>query len=436
MKKCKNCGVALANDSQFCHNCGMANIPKKEQQVQANSTTNKPTKKKGKIRYIVFTIIAIVTGVVLFQIFFGSASRVEGQMNEKHYNEAISIYNSSVKDDFLQSNLLKGKLNKYEDEAINTYKSKKLEEDFNDAIQVLEALQNMGFGDKSSIINDLNALHDEKLILDLGNQYYNNKDYENAIIEFSKISQSSDEYQNVSTKLNESVNKVKQNILATAGSYFEKNDYENAISTIKNSPALLNEDEDVKKALSTYVTNFEKDCNANAQKYFEEKDYERAISTLEHGISVIGESTLLSDKLKDIKDKKPIKLVDTTVLYDGNNYHLCKSDDNDSFDIGSHTYYEGFKIDGYRILSGAGYVLLDLNGEYSEISFDYGYLKGNLNNESNIVITLDGKIDKTYKLTDQNVLQSATINLAHSKSMKISLPDKGDIGFVNVYLKK
>ncbi len=428
----------IANPTVYNAQPQMQNFNKP--QAKPKKEKKKLTKgQKAKIILITIASAIIVLAITLACLFFTSPSySAFKNMKDKNYSSALSDYNDGVEGNFIYELVLNGCLNGYDDKIVEQFENGEL--DYNSAVEALRTLEKMKFKGISEKITEITAIKDADSALEKGDKYYENGDYGNAIKEYSKIPESNENYTAVTEKLSDSTKKYKESVIAEAKKSFEKKDYESAIKTLSDARVTIENDEDIEKLYAEYVSAYEKDCVDQSQKYFNEKDYDRAISTLEHGLEVLPESKVISDKLNEVKAAKPIKLVDTDVLYDGVCYKKFTSATGESFSIGSQTYYEGFEIwDDHSLFGdGDGYALFDLQGKYSEISFDVGRTNEYEMQDVTLKVYLNDKFVEDYPLSAQSGHKSITINLAYAKNMKLEVTGGSRVkyGFVNVYLKK
>lgn len=134
-------------------------------------------------------------------------------------------------------------------------------------------------------------------------------------------------------------------------------------------------------------------------------------------------------------------LCDTAVLYDGESYREYKYS-SDTFSLGSHRYNCGFTITSpnpnKESSSPNGFVLMDLDKNYSAVKFSVGRVKGDSNSSATLVVYLDNKFVQEYTLQGKTSYIDIDINSLNSKNLRLELIAEKDsvYGFSNVLLHK
>lgn len=123
-------------------------------------------------------------------------------------------------------------------------------------------------------------------------------------------------------------------------------------------------------------------------------------------------------------------LFDTDVLYDGDRFKKYLLTGNEGFLIGGKEYREGIEIEtssGYE-----GYILLNLNKQYSKVSFDIGRTESSDNDKDiQLEIYLDDKFITTYDISGSTPITHVEIPVDYAGSMKIIAGDGGKFGFAD-----
>lgn len=133
-----------------------------------------------------------------------------------------------------------------------------------------------------------------------------------------------------------------------------------------------------------------------------------------------------------------VNLLDTNILYDGENYTIYKPSNGNSFSIGGVKYTSGFDIN----TSGGnqGYVLFNLNNEYSLISFDTGRIDGTDKQDITLDVFLNDEFYETYNISSDTPITHIEIPLNYASNMKlyfhVTYSAWESLGFTNIYLKK
>lgn len=105
-----------------------------------------------------------------------------------------------------------------------------------------------------------------------------------------------------------------------------------------------------------------------------------------------------------------------------------------TFSMGGHKYTDGFVLSAVY----SGYVLINLEHKYSELSFYVGHIdQSPISKGTTLNIFTDGNLLKDYFIPSDRPLQTITIPLKYSGSLKIQITGgHGAYGFANLILKK
>ena len=156
-------------------------------------------------------------------------------------------------------------------------------------------------------------------------------------------------------------------------------------------------------------------------------DYEQ----LEKDNKELEKNLKLNQEKSEAADIESSDFIDT--LYDGERYDKYLSSNNDeSISIGGKTYNDSFKI------SNNGFVLFNLDGNYTKVNMDIGRIDDSNVTNTAIKIYLDDKLSGSYRISGEKTLTNIDIDLAGANNMKITL--ESDVlvryGFVNISATK
>lgn len=262
---CGKCGAQINNNEKFCSECGTKielTIPNNENHPQsveltANSENcdikknEKPKNKRKKVKLILTAIlIAIVAIAIFLTVFFftSPAYKVYKNMDSESYSTALADYNNDVNGNFIQELLMGITMKDYDQKVVEYFTNGKF--DYESAVYALETLDRMGFEGMIVRIDEITNIRDANTALEKGNKYYENGDYENAIKEYSKISETNNNYEAAQTKLNELYPKYISEITATVNGSIQRKNYEDAISLLNTTLELLPDGVDVSSLIA------------------------------------------------------------------------------------------------------------------------------------------------------------------------------------------
>ncbi len=103
----------------------------------------------------------------------------------------------------------------------------------------------------------------------------------------------------------------------------------------------------------------------------------------------------------------------------------------DSFEMTGKTY-DGFSM----ISSGTSYVLVNLDGQYSNLEFDFGHIDGANKYNCTLNIYLDDKLEKTIEQRADANISHIKISLNYAKHLKFEFNSRYTrYGVGNIKLK-
>lgn len=499
-KFCFKCGY-LMNGEKFCPRCGAEQYVASAQNfsaqpVQSHHPANgfavnqKPIKKRThkKLSKVKIALIAIASTIVVLAIiaavlfFSGSAYEVLKDFKSQEYSAAVACYEQEVEDDFIQKAFLKIAMKNYGEKIVNDFKDGDL--DYDSACEALEALSSMGFGDMSSYLTELTELYESELAYENGNQYYEDGDYENAIIEFSKIPETDERYEEAQSKLNEMYPLYISSVTEQADALISSADYEKALtllntalsilpsdidltslnelkekslenyksSVLSNVTALLSEKEytaaleaienaiavddnsDFQSAKATVEEQYVESITTTVQNYLNNEDYTSAQRAVSNALSVLPDNSDLLALQTKVDNATPIYLLDVCQPYASNRYEEYIN--GETFVMGSNNYTNGFVL-GMNSYD-SGYAIFNIGGNYQTISFSVGHIDDAYMYDMVLKIYCDGVLEATYTIDCESLPQKITVDVTGVNSLKIEGSSNNltcSYGFGNVIAK-
>ncbi|MGN0538994.1 MAG: NPCBM/NEW2 domain-containing protein [Candidatus Fimenecus sp.] len=499
---CKKCGASVNNNQKFCPVCGeavnalsqpspLAGQEKKQSNIPPVSPIHTPKKaekqkkrisKKTKAIIILCSIAAVIlsvaiAGAVLF--FTGPAYEVYSQMKDGDYEDAADTYLSDVEDNFLQKAFSKAILKNYPEKILNDYQNAKL--DFDQAMEALDALAKMGYNTESAA-DTITKSNASKKAFELANEYYEDGDYENAIREFSKITDDSEKYGEAQTQLTELYSKYTQTILDSASNSADSGNFKDAVSLIGTALELVpagsenanklnsaaaqytekykeqvlaeaseminggkyieaisllddaityNENDDFKNMRTTAEKKYVETVTASVNDYLAKEDYISASRTVNDAVSKLPASAELKALQKKVQDATPTYLLDVCKPYE--TYHYVEFVNGEKFSMGGTEYTNGFTLS----TDNSGYTIFNLNSNYSTVSFNLGHVDGSGMNTSTVKIYCDEVLKEEYVIESGSLPKRITLDVTGVKQFKITVDNYYDAayGFGNVIVK-
>lgn len=255
---CPKCGKKLNKKAKFCLNCGEVI----ESNNDKNNSMEVVKEKKSFKKILVFALIGIILVIflALAVLYFNSSiNKFERGINWENYTAAIEIYQKN-KDDIKFIDKAKIILGKYVDDIKQDYIQKKI--DKGAAKNKLKELNDII--NTKSIQDYIENLENSRKNYISGLEYYNNKDYEFAIILMKGVIQDDENFSDAINKINDSKLKYKDSLISKAQNNFDKKEYEQAVEILSKYEKTVQEKD-------TDIDKFIKDCETEISIIKEEQ---------------------------------------------------------------------------------------------------------------------------------------------------------------------
>ena len=412
--------------------------------------------KKGKVIAITILVGILALVIALAVMFFSSpAFGIYQDMDSEKYTEALSEYHSEVEDNFIQEILLDMLLKDRVSAVVTEYENGDI--GYDAAKAELNVLDEMGFDGAKEKIDEITAVNNAANALEKADEHYEDGDYENAILEYSKVPETDANYEEAQSKLTQVYADYINATVATASKYNASGDYKKAVQQINtaydilpntvDTTALDTSKEENLTAYKTQVANevadltndsnyadafdviddaisfddneyfrnlrtstektFVSSVTDSVQQYLDANDYNGALKTANSALGVLPGNSDLTALRKRVEDETPTYLNELVVI-DSKYYKYSEDIFTDSF---------GDVYDGYHLFdpcSRNAYVVYNLNDRYTKFTCSIVAAQSTgSDREFSVAIYLDGKL--AYTLTDftkttgkQNVIIDVT----------------------------
>ncbi len=441
--------------------------------------TKKP--KKEKKRMSKGKKVAIIVGIVVFCIFsyamtgFVNAYDVSESIKTENYSEAYSRYNTSMDDNIVGELILKNLLKGYDDEIVEMFNNGEI--GYDSAVEALDALDWMGFKGSAEKISKIVDIKDADDVLEIADEYYENDDYENAIIEYSKIDESNEKYDAAQTKLNELYPKYIDSIVEKAKSYNSAKNYQEAVAYVNTAYDILPEGVDTteldnvkSEILATYKsdimdqvtelinasqfedafelideaiavddnedfrntkiateTKYVESVTATVDKHLSKEDFISAARTVSSALTVLPDNSSLKALQSKVEKATPTYLLDVCDPYASSGYKEYVN--GELIKMGGTSYTNAFSLS-------EGYALFNIESNYSTLSFTVGHCDGTEMRSTTIKIYCDGILKEEIEMTAEDLPQKVTIDITGVNQLKIESSQYWtNYGFANVTVK-
>lgn len=456
---------------------------KVDTQIVNTSKDNKLKKSKfiGKGVLAGFVALAILFAILFFS---SPAYGVYKNIKSSNFNEAISTYQSEVENSIIQTKLLNRLLKSRADRILTNYENGKL--DYDSALEELNVLEKVNCAGAKDKINEVTSLNNATDAFNKAEVFDKDGDFENAILEYSKISENHEKYDAAQKRIKELSPEFIASVSKDAKEYNSLGRYKEAINRINTALEVLPDDSDItelnsirKDSLSQYKTTvsdevaafvsenkyteafdllqeaqelddntFFKDLKSSTEKdyvkyvtqtaedYIANKSFDTAIRTVNHALTVLPNNSELKQLQSKIKSQKPTYLVDVLDPFESTNYEPIKEDQ--TVMMGGMERKNGFKLGQYFYDARAVY---NLNKKYTSISGLVGFVDGASGSTSEVQFYLDDQWYATIKISSGNLPQEFSVDLTGVEKMEIKFENNGRtseylaVGFAEVEIK-
>ena len=288
--KCNSCGYDNASSAKYCEKCGSE---------LARNKLSLNSKIFSKKNIIIGSAIALA--LVLIAILLVSAGgttphgRVLSALDDGNYEEALKLFDENrVEIDTEQKQEIEEHLIEIAEATRNDYVAESL--DYDSAITIFKKLQKFGFSDVNSFIKELEAEISEidavRVIIRSGDEYFQEKNYIEAIRYYSEVSPDSSGYQQAQEKLGASQDAYRTSLQDQAAALAKKDDYVGAISLLKSGFEILENDQTLDADISTYTNSYITGISNSVKQLSDNGKYPEAIQLITDAKANISDSRL------------------------------------------------------------------------------------------------------------------------------------------------
>ncbi len=260
------------------------NEPAEDNKKKDKKKKNKKKKAKIIAGLVISSILALaITLTVLF--FTSPAYGVYTDIKDGKVDNALKHYSADVEDDLIQETILEMLLKGRVDEVVAEYNDGKIS--YEEAFAELTALETMGFDGAKDKIAEVTAKNDSANALEKADGFYKNGDFVNAIAEYAKVPQGSEDYNTAQDKLNEICPKYIDSVVNTINGYNGNKQYKDAITYADTAYKVLPDGVDTSKldtAKAESLMNYKTEVSKNITDYITAERYAEAFSTLDDAI--------------------------------------------------------------------------------------------------------------------------------------------------------
>ncbi len=402
MKYCKQCGTQNEDDKKFCINCGTLFEAK-----AAEKKARKPG--RWKIVILLMVLFLIFAGMAVVTFYFSNPEQLKREMKNEQWEEAAIIFQK------MQNSGDEKKAIEIFLKTAEAYKEMYIDEkvEYSDALKKLDEIKKISTDNQKliEIVTYIENLHNSRIAFELAEKYWEEQDYENAMIQYKEVLEIDDNFLTAEEKLSEGKEKYKANVIDEVENYVKNEAYDKAIQLIDKAEGILGEDEELEvlsakyeleelektlemheeladykaaimllnkssdllnsnsglqKKLSQYQSKYKEQLYTEAKTAYDDFGYEAAVGVLQKGLQLLPKDMEITDILEKYKECEPVSL---------ETLHVLATDDSESLynkfspetmeDLYGNEYQGFFEIISYK--GDAGFVELLNDNRYTNI---------------------------------------------------------------------
>lgn len=367
---CTGCGTPVIQNAERA--AGQEQVPDTAPMPapeKAKVPKAKKTMSKGKkitLAVLVGVLVLAIAAAALFaNWYFSPEQKLLRALDEEDYDTALRIYNEELEGE--KSDALVNKLTERLAKVREDFTSGAI--DYNTAKLELSAVRNMNLPEIADILSEtesyVNSLNGSRTAFSTAETMLASGNYTGALEQYALVLEIDENYETALSRSKEAADAYCQEALSKADAYAQEELYSDAISVLHQALTVLPEDArlteklriyeddeaeqqkaEVLKTAEDYAKNaeyenamktiqkaenyaddpqlkaaYQKYCNeyvtkitAEADELIAQKDYNGAISLLKKALTVVPDNTVLSEKLQNAEERKPVSIVTLTEI--------------------------------------------------------------------------------------------------------------------------
>lgn len=324
---CKKCGKKLDDSAKFCVDCGIkvktsvrkwtAQNTAGLQDTASEATGIRGEKEKMKKQIVAFVAAAVLLGggVVTMGVYFSPTSAMNRAIAADDFEEALSLYHDKLSGKALSDRNV-AKLVEATMRAADDYEEDKIS--YETASARLNLLSQFG-EDVYSAINDawkrVNGKLELENQLDYAAEALGDQKYTAAISAYEAVLALDSENAAAQEGLQTAKDELRQSVLTETQNYQEKGDFKTAAAVLENALSnTLPDDADLQEAFDRLDAAETTYTIEKAYAATEAGEWEEALEMIETCQEEKGQNHALKQAYEDIEKKRPITLVNLTMV--------------------------------------------------------------------------------------------------------------------------
>jgi tetratricopeptide (TPR) repeat protein len=316
---CSKCGTENSEDSLFCHKCG-APLSKVIERGR------KPTRFNNKVKIILGSVILIAgiiigTGVVGYN---NPVSEFKRNISSNQEEEAVTVYNEKIKGDTEKETKVYTFLKDEIAEIQKSYFDEKI--DYTSAKTRLDTIKKtqLASSEVDSALNKMDKLYFSRLAFKKAEEFFKNKDLENALIEYQKVIKEDKNYGSAQEQIANNEKEYKNLVLKDVEESANKKEYGKAVRLLTEALTVFPKDADFIAKQEVYQKAEEEKIATERKQQLEDLKAKQELAV--NSTKVVPDFFSLYDQgqviVKNMTNKVIKKFTVGMLLYDQNGYPL------------------------------------------------------------------------------------------------------------------
>lgn len=364
-------------------------------------------------------LLALLLSVLLTLTMFGCSrtdkdvSNVVSLVNQGQVNDAIKIYKNKIAPDNKKLEKTREEFKKMIKETMEKYENQECE--YQTAFKKLMNIDQFGcvYAESQAALERLTVLNGSDTAYSEGLNYFNNKDYLNAIKILSCVDNISSHYSDAQNKIFQAEINYKNEVITEADKLISSEDFEGAIKNLKEALSVYSEDSALKASLNTAITEYTSTVKDKAKNLYDNKQYKEAVDCLNKFLS-----SFQSDEISKLKDEYLLKLPKSLFECFVVDYSHCAYLSSDVTDSWGNTYDNHMHFYGTTI----GYVIYNVECNYNCLK---GIIAPNSRSRTNYVFKV-----KIY--ADDNLVYDSGDIVKTAKSISFDITELNNASSIKI----
>ena len=427
---CPNCGRTLYSPASFCPSCGSRLSTQPASQGNLNQSSQK--KKTAAIISGIAAVVIVCIVVVVFIYINATQNDLTGLLNKGDIAAVSNLYREKYasgidkQQEFMNEiyTFMSQKYDEYNNEKISYESVSLLYEQIHRDIVEANGIQGvMKLSDYEHNIENLKASKDAYCA---GTNNLKQKDYANAIQQYSQVIQADTNYSKAQAESEQAKSTWKSVALTEADTKISSGDYEGAIRDLQALTKYFPTETTITDKIAQIVNLVIENSIKQAENDFSNNGYQTSINDIQEAIRIVGANSQLNAELEKYQAYIPVEIY-SMECSERSRKRINKSEiDNDNTNVSHEKALSAY----HRSVGDENqYEVYPLLGKYDTLTFE-AYRNNDDSTKtsdetSGINIYGDDVLLKEITIDKNFMPQNFSINISGVQKLKIEFDSKG-----------